>query len=254
MDGLDELFRRVNGARLEADLPPGSPGREGRIEFSLTRLTEGRKAAAYLAGRYPEVVRPGARVLDVGCGNGGMLFPFVERGCRGWGLDLGLHPEVVEVAAAAGLLVLHLQGRGEALPFPDAACDLVVLAETLEHVPRPRALGREVARVLRPGGLVYLTTPPRLRFLFGPDPHYGVRGLLLLPDPLQRFVFERLVAGGGVGGRRRERYDVAHIFWTSAGILRSLPGLELAEITSKNWSGPLRRLDWDWIVARKPGA
>jgi SAM-dependent methyltransferase len=174
-----------------------------------------------------------------------MLLPFAEAGHRCWGLDLTLHPELAEVAARAGLSLGQLQARGEALPFPDGSLDLVLLAETVEHVPGVRRLGAEVARVLRPGGLCYVTTPPRLRFLAQGDPHYGVPGLLLLPDGLQRFVFERWVAPG-------EAYDVTHVFWSAAGVMRALPGLELAEITSKNWAGPLRRLDWDWIVARKP--
>jgi SAM-dependent methyltransferase len=217
------------------------------MEFSLGRLAEGRKALAYLTSRYGDLLGgpERIRVLDVGCGNGGMLLPFAEAGHRCWGLDLTLHPELAEVAARAGLSLGQLQARGEALPFPDGSLDLVLLAETVEHVPGVRRLGAEVARVLRPGGLCYVTTPPRLRFLAQGDPHYGVRGLLLLPDGLQRFVFERWVAPG-------EAYDVTHVFWSAAGVMRALPGLELAEITSKNWAGPLRRLDWDWIVARKP--
>jgi SAM-dependent methyltransferase len=217
------------------------------MEFSLGRLAEGRKALAYLTSRYGGVLGgpERIRVLDVGCGNGGMLLPFAEAGHRCWGLDLTLHPELAEVAARAGLALGQLQARGEALPFPDGSLDLVLLAETVEHVPGVRRLGAEVARVLRPGGLCYVTTPPRLRFLAQGDPHYGVPGLLLLPDGLQRFVFERWVAPG-------EAYDVTHVFWSAAGVMRALPGLELAEITSKNWAGPLRRLDWDWIVARKP--
>jgi SAM-dependent methyltransferase len=217
------------------------------MEFSLGRLAEGRKALAYLTSRYGGVLGgpERIRVLDVGCGNGGMLLPFAEAGHRCWGLDLTLHPELAEVAARAGLSLGQLQARGEALPFPDGSLDLVLLAETVEHVPGVRRLGAEVARALRPGGLCYVTTPPRLRFLAQGDPHYGVPGLLLLPDGLQRFVFERWVAPG-------EAYDVTHVFWSAAGVMRALPGLELAEITSKNWAGPLRRLDWDWIVARKP--
>jgi SAM-dependent methyltransferase len=217
------------------------------MEFSLGRLAEGRKALAYLTSRYGDLLGgpERIRVLDVGCGNGGMLLPFAEAGHRCWGLDLTLHPELAEVAARAGLSLGQLQARGEALPFPDGSLDLVLLAETVEHVPGVRRLGAEVARALRPGGLCYVTTPPRLRFLAQGDPHYGVPGLLLLPDGLQRFVFERWVAPG-------EAYDVTHVFWSAAGVMRALPGLELAEITSKNWAGPLRRLDWDWIVARKP--
>jgi SAM-dependent methyltransferase len=251
---LEATFRRVIEAHLAAALAPGSAGYVGRLEFALNRLAEGRKVHAYLARCYPEVLAPQgsggaadeARVLDLGCGNGGLLLPFAEAGHRCWGLDVGLHPELTEVAREAGLPLAHLQGRGEALPFPDGAFDLVLLAETLEHVERPRRLGREVVRVLRPGGICYLTTPPRLRFLLGRDPHYDLPGLLLLPDRLQRLLFERVLYPG-------EEYAVVHTFWSAAGVLRCLPGLRMAEITSKNWAGPGRRLDWDWIVARKPG-
>lgn len=243
---LDAQFLRVNERHLAATLPPGSAGYEQRAEFARERLREGRKTFEYLARRYPEAVAPGARVLDVGSGNGGLLLPFAEAGHRSWGLDLDLHPEVAEVARAARLPLCHVQGRGERLPWPDEVFDVVLLTETLEHVDDPRRLGAEVARVLRPGGICYVTTPPRLRFLLRGDPHYGVPGLLLLPDGLQGLLFERVLARG-------QRYGVTHVFWTAAGILRALPGLELAEITSKNWAGPLRRLDWDWLVARKSG-
>lgn len=242
---LEDVFRRVNEALLAERLSPDAAGYGRRLEFALGRLAEGRRAAAYLARRYPEVVASGARVLDLGCGNGGLLLPFAERGMRAAALDLGPRPELQAVAREAGLPVAQVAGAGEALPFADGSLSLVLLAETLEHVERPRRLGREVARVLAPGGLVYVTTPPRLRYLLARDPHYGVPALALLPDGAQRRVFERFVAPG-------QRYDVVHLFWSVAGVLRQLPGLELAEITSKNWAGPLRRLDWDWIVARKP--
>ena len=244
---VDAVFRRVNEAHLAAGLPPGSPGYRRRLEFALGRLAEGRRAAEYLSGRYPETVRPGARVLDLGCGNGGMVVPFARLGMEATALDLAPHPELEAVARETTLPVAQVTGVGEALPFAEGSFSLVLLAETLEHVERPRRLGRELARILAPGGLVYVTTPPRLRYLFAREPHYGVPALALLPDPGQRWVFERLVAPG-------QRYDVVHLFWTVSGVLRALPGLELAEITSKNWAGPVRRLDWDWIVARKPGA
>lgn|GEM_PF-559862 len=45
------------------------------------------------------------------------------------------------------------------LALPDACCDTVISCETVEHVPSPRAAIAELARVLRPGGRLFLTTP-----------------------------------------------------------------------------------------------
>ncbi len=242
---LEELFRRANEVCLAERLAPESAGYARRLDFALGRLTEGYRIAAHLARRYPETVRPGARVLDLGCGNGGLVFPFAERGLTALALDLTPHLELEEVSRAAALPVRQVSGRGEALPLADECVSLVLFAETLEHIERPRRLGREVTRVLAPGGIVYVKTPARLRYLFAREPHYGVPCLALLPGRAQRWVFERLVAPG-------QRYDVSHLYWSAAGVVRQFPGLELAEITSKHWAGPLRRLDWDWIVARKP--
>jgi len=246
---LEAVFRRINAAHLAWSFPPGSPNHARRLEFSLGRLREGLRAAAYLAERYPDALEPARlgrspAVLDVGCGNGGMLLPFAAAGVRAVGLDLDPRPEVGAVAREAGLAVESVAGSADDLPFPDGAFDLVLFVETVEHLEQPRRAGREIVRVLRPGGLCYVTTPPRLRFLLGRDPHYGLPGLLLLPDGLQRRLFEGLLRPG-------QPYEVVHTFWSVAGVLRTLPGLQLTEITSSHWAGPLRRFDWDWIVARK---
>ena len=47
----------------------------------------------------------------------------------------------------------------EALPHPEATFDTVISCETIEHVPHPRRAIREMSRVLRPGGRLFLTTP-----------------------------------------------------------------------------------------------
>jgi ubiquinone/menaquinone biosynthesis C-methylase UbiE len=98
----------------------------------------------------------GRRVLDVGCGTGGLTAALVEIGARAWGLDSS--PEMVEQArralgARAGLKV----GSAEALPFKDGWFERAVMRLVVHHLDRPRAF-RELARVLTSGGRLVIAT------------------------------------------------------------------------------------------------
>ncbi len=86
------------------------------------------------------------QLLDVGCG-GGLLAPHV-RGYRHVGVDLS--EAGLAVAAAHG--VEGVLADVAALPFPDAAFDVVVAGEILEHVTDLDATVSEALRVLKPGG------------------------------------------------------------------------------------------------------
>jgi len=107
------------------------------------------------------------RALDLGCGDGRLS---VE-------LDSGelTAADVSAVAMArarrrlpdARLVELEPDAP---LPFPDAAFDLVLCAETIEHARDVQLLLSEARRVLRPGGTLALTTPANRRFGPTPDP------------------------------------------------------------------------------------
>ncbi|GIG70756.1 methyltransferase domain-containing protein [Phytomonospora endophytica] len=107
------------------------------------------RARAGLIGAAP---RPGALLVDVGCG-GGLLAPHLS-GFTHLGVDLGATG--LRLAAAHG--VVPVRGDAARLPLRDECADVVAAGEILEHVPDWRAAVAESCRVLRPGGLFVADT------------------------------------------------------------------------------------------------
>jgi O-antigen biosynthesis protein len=112
-------------------------------------------------GRYWWASRAGAGkdVLDAGCGTGYGMRLLAEGGARSVkGVDID--PDAVtEAAARFGDSEAVLQGDLLDLPLPDASFDVVVCFEAIEHVAdASRAFG-ELRRVLRPGGLLLVSSP-----------------------------------------------------------------------------------------------
>lgn len=103
------------------------------------------------------VVRPGARLLDVGCGRGAVATLLSDRFDEVHGVDTD--EQALAVAAERGVAVAQVDLDREPLPFEDGSFDAVVSLDVIEHVLDPAVFVRELARVLRPGGNVYLATP-----------------------------------------------------------------------------------------------
>ncbi len=103
-------------------------------------------------------LRPGDKVLDVGCGTGALL-QAVARAFPGVVLaGVDLSSEMLGVARSKiGCSVKLRQGRAETLPFESEAFDIVVSTSLLHYLRAPDDALREMKRVLKPGGQVIVS-------------------------------------------------------------------------------------------------
>jgi SAM-dependent methyltransferase len=116
-----------------------------------------------LTVRYDRLgVRPGDRVLDLGCGFGRHAYESARRGATVVACDMSL-AELKDVRGMFAALGYDssstTNGDATRLPFADASFDRIIASEVLEHVPDDGAAFRELARVLKPGGTIAVTVP-----------------------------------------------------------------------------------------------
>jgi len=133
-------------------------------DYALFEYYRSAKVIAFLERTGVRVL---GRVLDAGCGGGGMPLSLAEEATLVVGIDPA--PRFQDAGVALGRErglpnLKFVQADGMFLPFGDRSFDLVLSHAVIEHVPdAPRYL-RECARVLAPGGHVYLSTAPYLSF------------------------------------------------------------------------------------------
>lgn len=123
-----------------------------------------------------------ARVLDVGCGNGG-LAPIVKaRDGHYVGTDYHFHV----LQAADRERFKFLQASASSLPFSSESCELIFCFDVIEHLEGGKKWQRrflsEISRVLTPSGLCFLTTP---NFYYPYDAHTQLCGPQYLPAILR---------------------------------------------------------------------
>jgi SAM-dependent methyltransferase len=98
----------------------------------------------------------GKTVLDVATGTGNLAIPLAQKGCIVTGVDIApnLLVQARERAAIEDLTAIFDEGDAEQLPYADASFDAVVTMFGAMFAPRPEVVAAELARVLKPGGLL----------------------------------------------------------------------------------------------------
>jgi ubiquinone/menaquinone biosynthesis C-methylase UbiE len=109
-------------------------------------------------------LRPGQRVLEVGCGQGHLTIRLAERGIDVVGVDA--NPTAPEVSGSDRVQYMLAEDLG----FPDAEFDAIVSVHAIEHIPPLDQAASEMARVLKPGG--------QALFIYPAEP---IQGLYAIP-------------------------------------------------------------------------
>lgn len=143
-------------------------------------------------------------VLDVACGEGYGAAMLAEAAGKVVGVDISV--EVIQHAKNQYGHHANLEFVGascEALPFPDASFDLAISFETIEHIEKQREFISELARVLRPDGILILSSPNKRLYSDAHDYHNEFHVRELYRNELEELLHEAF----------------PHIFWLGQKLL-----------------------------------
>lgn len=194
-------------------------------------------------------------VIDIGCGAGTQSRFWADKGHNYLGVDIN-EPLVMlarERAAAEGRKARFEVSSATQLPFADASFDVCLVPELLEHIADWESCLKEAARVLRPGGMLYVSTSS---WLCPKQQEFNLVGYSWYPGFVKRYVERRAVTDwpavanfakypavhwfsfyqlqrflGARGFRSYDRFDMMRMDNKSAlqrgvvGLLRALPPL-----------------------------
>ncbi|MFT5202928.1 MAG: ubiquinone/menaquinone biosynthesis C-methylase UbiE [Candidatus Aldehydirespiratoraceae bacterium] len=154
------------------------------------------------------VALDGARVIDVGFGQGALMRELRSCGADVVGVEVNVASREAAIAADPDHAAAYLAGVGEALPFADSTADAVVFSYSLHHVPAAAlddALG-EARRVLKTGGTLYSLEPiPK-------GPEHDLAALIDDETEVRAFAQDALDRVVGFEERHRSEYESDNLY------------------------------------------
>jgi len=219
---------------LEESLPPkDSPLYELNRDYALRAIDRGNQIADIVEER---ILVKGAKVLDLGSGDGGVSIAFALRGGQATSLEMSKEriDRMMVWASEKGVEVRPVLGDALNTQLADSEYDIITCNDLLEHVADGQKLAREIDRLLKPGGVLFLETQNRLSILeFLSDSHLRLLGITLLPTRLAAFYAEKI-------RRRTKHYSVGKIP-TPGYVLRIFKNTSV-EVTQIHVEDPRRKV------------
>ncbi len=151
-----ETIDRYNRQVYEDTYTPAHLTLDGLDGKELDAYTSGRNALRF---RMLEKYAAGKSVLDVGCGVGAFLVPFVPKTKKAVGIDFSLtmlnalHSNLEEMGGEVRDKTRLVNANARYLPFADNSFEALFSYATLYHIPRIGDILKEMQRVLKPGGV-----------------------------------------------------------------------------------------------------
>jgi SAM-dependent methyltransferase len=215
---------------LREELAAQSPRLAPRFwRWGLTGILRGRQCVELMRARVPVA---GAEVLDFGSGDGGFSAAFAEAGANVTALDL----DPARLRRAQALFQdFKLNVRAVIEPdygdsLPAQSFDIIICTDVIEHVDSFPRLARSHARLLRPGGRLYVSVPNRFSIpnLIS-DPHFSLAGVSTLGRGLGEWYVVSL-------RRRAANYHVNRLLgWGEAHRLYRDAGIELECVSEQEF-------------------
>lgn len=195
-------------------------------------------------------LKPGLRLLDIGCGPGTISIGLAKAVAPGEVIAVDLGTSQIEEArkcvSDAGLSNIRFQCESVySLPFRDGEFDVVFAHAVFEHLKEPMSALREIRRVLKPGGLIALRSPDWGGFIIAPE----TSGL---SAAIQRYTDVQTSNGGDVhvgrkfpglvrsAGFKTKAFSASYECYESTPLIGEYLALQLAKAGAENEAEALR--------------
>lgn len=162
-----------------------------------------------IATRFCEELGCIDKALDVGCGKGEVGYTLIKRKISKHVYGVDVDEEALKVARKRGISTCRVDLSSEKLPFSDEFFDVVLCLDVIEHVVDVDNVMSEIRRVLKPNGILIISTP-NVQFI------YHIIKLILGYGPRTSF--------GDVKYHGSELYDCGHVHYFTAKDLCNLLG------------------------------